>query len=92
MCIAGIDEPFEDYNPYDTLQNSMKANTAGLQATFTRTALATAGGPAIDYAMMGDGLKGAISGLGLYINGERVGEIITPTVNSELVSYEVRRT
>lgn len=92
MCIAGLDEPLEDYNPYDTLQNSMKANTAGLQATFTRTVLATAGGPAMDYAMMGNELKGAINGLGLYISGQKVGEIITPTVNNELVTYEVRRT
>lgn len=91
MCIAGLDEPLEDYNPYDTLQNSMKANTAGLQATFARTVLATAGGPAIDYAMMGDELKGAISGAAVYLNGEKVGELITPTVNNELADYTDRR-
>lgn len=91
MCIAGLDEPLEDYNPYETLQNSMKANIGGLQATFARTALATAGGPAIDYAMMGDELKGAISGAAVYLNGEKVGELITPTVNNELADYTDRR-
>lgn len=91
MCIAGLDEPIEDYNPYDTLQNSMKANTAGLQATFTRTALATAGGSTLDYAMMGDELKGALKGAGVYLNGEKVGELITPTVNNELADYTDRR-
>ena len=40
MCIEGIDEPFEDYNPYETLQNSMEANIGGLKATY---ASATAG-------------------------------------------------
>lgn len=34
MCIAGMDEPLEEYNPYDTLQNSMQANIGGLKASF----------------------------------------------------------
>lgn len=91
MCIAGLDEPLEDYNPFDTLQHSMKANIGGLQATFTRTALATAGGPAMDYVAMGNELKGAINGAAVYLNGEKVGQLITPTVNDELADYTDRR-
>ena len=91
MCIAGLDEPIEDYNPYDTLQNSMKANVAGLQASFDRTSFAMAGGPVMDYAAMGDELKGAINGAAVYLNGEKVGQLITPTVNNELADYTDRR-
>jgi hypothetical protein len=91
MCIAGMDEPLEDYNPYETLQDSMKANISGLQASFAKASFAIAGGPAMDYTAMGDELRGAISGLGVFMNGERVGELVTPTVNSELADCADRR-
>jgi hypothetical protein len=91
MCIAGLDEPLEDYNPFDTLQHSMKANISGLQASFAKASFAIAGGQSMDYAAMGDELRGAISGLGVFMNGERVGELVTPTVNSELADCADRR-
>ena len=34
MCVEGMDEPLEEYNPYDTLNNSMRANVDTLKANF----------------------------------------------------------
>lgn len=34
MCMEGFDEPIADYNPYDTLQKSFKANKDTLAADF----------------------------------------------------------
>lgn len=34
MCIEGFDNPLEEYNPYDTLKNSMRANVSALQGVF----------------------------------------------------------
>lgn len=34
MCIEGFDEPIEDYNPYDSLRESFKANKDTLAADF----------------------------------------------------------
>lgn len=34
MCVEGMDEPLEDYNPYDTLRKSMKANIGTMKADF----------------------------------------------------------
>ena len=32
MCVAGMDEPIADYNPYDTLNKSIKANASTMKA------------------------------------------------------------
>lgn len=46
MCIMGFDEPMEDFNPFETFQNSMEANIGGLKATYaSATAGMTGGGP-----------------------------------------------
>lgn len=34
MCVAGMDEPIADYNPYDTLNKSIKANASTMKANF----------------------------------------------------------
>lgn len=34
MCVEGFDEPLEDYNPYDTLNKSMKANVDTMKSNF----------------------------------------------------------
>lgn len=34
MCVAGMDEPIADYNPYDTMNKSMKANIGTMRANF----------------------------------------------------------
>ena len=91
MCIAGLDEPIEDYNPYETLQHSMKANISGLQTAFASNAFVTSGGTSMDYAAMGSEFKGAINGLGVYMSGEKVGHIVSPTVNMDFAKYDTRR-
>ncbi len=34
MCLAGFEEPMEDFNPYGILQHSMKANVGAMRTTF----------------------------------------------------------
>lgn len=36
MCVEGVDEPLEEYNPYETFQDSMETNISGLKATYAR--------------------------------------------------------
>lgn len=92
MCIAGMDEPLEDYNPYDTLQNSMEANIGGLKSTFEASVAYATDGFNMDYSALGDEMKNSLQGVGIYMDGQKVGQLITPTVNSELAVYDNRRT
>lgn len=77
MCIAGLDEPFEDYNPYETFQNSMKVNVSGLQSSFAAHAqFADAQGfdyEAIAGAVM-DGIEAG--GLTVKIGAREFGRIV----------------
>lgn len=34
MCVAGMDEPLEEYNPYDTIEKSMQSNIIPLKASY----------------------------------------------------------
>ena len=91
MCIAGFEEPMEDFNPYQNLQNSMEANVGTLKATFAKASPQVGNGFAFDYGQFGQEMKSIISGMGVYMNGERVGQLIAPTVNDEFSVYATRR-
>lgn len=91
MCVAGFDEPIEDYNPYDTLQDSMEANVGSLKASFASATQGTYASFSIDYDRMGQEMRNAVKDMAVDMDGQTVGRIVTPTVNSELVDYENRR-
>lgn len=91
MCVAGFEQPMEEFNPYKTLQNSMEANIGGLKATFAKTSAQSGNSFAFDYGQFGQEVKSSIQGVGVYLNGEKVGQLITPTINNELSTYSLRR-
>lgn len=88
MCIAGFDQEFEDYNPYETLQDSFKANAGTLQASFS------AGAPGFNFSTDGIGAQvaQAIQGMGVFIDGRVAGSLIAASVNNSLGQINARRT
>lgn len=50
MCVEGVDEPLEEYNPYETFQNSMEANIGGLKDTYASATSRLGGGGPVNYS------------------------------------------
>ena len=93
MCVAGMDEPLEEYNPYETLNKSMALNTGSLRAEFAGayTGLSAAG-VHIDYDRMGQEMKMAIDGMSVTIDGRKAGQMMAQPVNDALGRINQRRT
>lgn len=93
MCVAGMDEPLEEYDPYETLNKSMALNTGSLRAEFAGayTGLSAAGAY-IDYDRMGQEMKMAIDGMSVTIDGRKAGQMMAQPVNDALGRINQRRT
>lgn len=93
MCVAGMDEPLEEYDPYDTLNKSMALNTGSLRAEFAGayTGLPAAGAY-IDYDRMGQEMKRAVDGMSVTIDGRKAGQMMAQPVNDALGRINQRRT
>lgn len=79
MCIEGFDQEFDEYNPYDTLSASMKANAGTLKMNY----LAGMGNfsqssSKIDYNKMGEATASAFerAGLKIVIGNKEAGRIM----------------
>lgn len=64
MCVEGFEEPLEDYNPYDTLNASMKANRNTLKMNYN-AGLNLNG--LVDYDKMGEKMVNAFEKAGLTV-------------------------
>jgi len=93
MCVAGMDEPLEKYDPYDTLNRSMALNTGSIRAEFAGayTALPAAGVP-IDYGRMGQEMRNAVDGMAVCLDGRKAGQMMAQPVNDALGRINLRRT
>ena len=91
MCVAGFEQPMEEFNPYKMLQNSMEANIGGLKATFAKTSAQSGTSFAFDYGQFGQEVRSSMQGVSIYMDSRKVGELIAPTVNNELSTYASRR-
>lgn len=83
MCVAGIDEPLEDYNPYDTLNKSMKMNAGVMTINHRYSAGGTNGVSRVDYKGMADAFAYALgkSGLTVKVNNRDFGRVIREVVS-----------
>lgn len=93
MCVAGMDEPLEEYDPYETLNKSMALNTGSMRAEFAGAykGLSATGG-SIDYDRMGQEMKKAVDGMAVNIDGRKAGQMMAQPVNDELGRINQRRT
>ena len=93
MCVAGMEEPLEEYDPYETLNKSMALNTGSMRAEFAGayTGFSVAGG-SIDYDRMGQEMKRAVDGMAVNIDGRKAGQMMAQPVNDELGRINKRRT
>lgn len=93
MCVAGLDEPIADYNPYDTLDRTLKAGAKGVTASLV---VAGAGQNAniqqFDYSRMGVEMQNAINGMVVSMDSKPVGRLVAQTVNEEIGRINGRRT
>lgn len=93
MCIAGMDEPIEDYNPYDTLNKSIKENAGTMTANFVGSgSYAENMSLGIDYEALGSSFAKAMVGLAVNMDGKRVGTLIAPHVDYALGDIATVRT
>lgn len=93
MCIAGMDEPIEDYNPYDTLNKSIKENAGTMTANFVGSgSYAENISLGIDYEALGSSFAKAMVGLAVNMDGKRVGTLIAPHVDYALGDIATVRT
>jgi len=93
MCVAGMDEPLEQYDPYDTLNKSMELNTGAFRAEFAGAYTERqAAGLSIDYGRMGQEMKNAVNGMSVSMDGRKVGQMVAEPVNAELGRINIRRT
>lgn len=83
MCVAGIDEPLEDYNPYDTLNKSMKMNAGIMTINHKYSASGIGSATRTDYTGMADAFVYALgrAGLTVKINNKDFGRVIREVVN-----------
>lgn len=93
MCIAGMDEPIEDYNPYDTLNKSIKENAGTMTANFVGSgSYAENMSLGIDYEALGSSFAKAMVGLAVNMDGKRVGTLIASHVDYALGDIATVRT
>lgn len=82
MCVAGMDEPIADYNPYDTLNKSIKANASTMKANFVGSGSYAATYNAVyDYDAQAQAIARALKGMSVNIDGRRAGKLLTPYVD-----------
>lgn len=68
MCVAGLDEPLEEYNPYDTVSKSFKANPYTLASNFAGTSRAIYTAQAsMDYGRMAGAMVTAFERAGFKV-------------------------
>ena len=70
MCVAGLDEPLEEYNPYDTSLKSLKVNEGTLASSFAVTAKNSYGVGTVshsDYRKMADAMTTAFERVGFKV-------------------------
>ena len=70
MCVAGLDEPLAEYNPYDTALKSLKVNEGTLASSFAVTAKNSYGVGAVshsDYRKMADAMTTAFERVGFKV-------------------------
>ena len=93
MCVAGMDEPIADYNPYDTLNKSIKANASTMKANFVGSGSYAATYNAVyDYDAQAQATARALKGMSVNIDGKRAGKIIAPHVDAALGDFATVRT
>lgn len=93
MCIAGMDEPIADYNPYDTLNKSIKANVGTMKANFVGSgSYAENMNLGIDYDTFGNRVANAMTGMAVNMDGKRVGTLVAPHVDYALANLAAVRT
>lgn len=80
MCVAGMDEPIADYNPYDTLNKSIKANASTMKANFVGSGSYAATYNAV-YDYDAQATARALKGMSVNIDGRRAGKLLTPYVD-----------
>ncbi|HEX2935802.1 MAG TPA: hypothetical protein VHO72_10655, partial [Bacteroidales bacterium] len=76
MCVAGFEEPLEEYNPYDTLTKSMKANKTTMQMNYVAGMSVNAQSQnLINYDRLGESVVSAFvkSGTGISLDGRTAG-------------------
>lgn len=83
MCVAGMDGPLEEYNPYDTVRRSFKTNPHTLAASFAGTATsAYTVAPAVNYDKMASVMVSAFerAGLKVEIGHREFGRIVREVI------------
>lgn len=76
MCVEGFEQPLEDYNPYDTLSASMKANKTTMQMNYVAGMSVNAQSQnLINYDRLGESVVNAFvsSGTGVMIGDREAG-------------------
>lgn len=82
MCVEGFDEPIDDYNPYDTLNKSIKANAGVMKANFVGSGSYAENYVAeYDYKAAAEATADALKGMTVNIDGRRAGKILAPSID-----------
>ena len=93
MCVAGMDEPIADYDPYDTLDRTLKAGAKGMTASFGVADHGQAGvTERFDYDRMGMEMRNAMGGMAVNMDSKPVGKLVASAVDEELGRINGRRT
>lgn len=79
MCVEGMDQPIEDYNPYATLNKSIKMGKGVMRMEHDVSAANAGKDVFIDYAMMGKEMLRAFksAGLTVKIGNREMGRIVS---------------
>lgn len=88
MCIAGFDNEFEDYDPYESLQDSLSGNPRSIEASLFGS---TGNSLGIDYSSMSGMFKDALKGMAVMIDGRTAGMLLAQPVNEALGTFATRR-
>lgn len=83
MCVAGMNEPLEDYNPYDTLNKSMQMNAGTMTINHKYSTGGANSTSRADYMGMADAFVYALgkSGLTVKVNNRDFGRVIREVVS-----------
>lgn len=85
MCVEGFEEPFEDYDPYDTLTQSMKENSLTMKMNYA-AGLSSASGSTngFNYEKFGSATVDAFerAGLKIDVNSRELGRVIRGVVTA----------
>lgn len=93
MCVEGFDEPIDDYNPYDTLNKSIKANAGVMKANFVGSGSYAENYTAVyDYEAAAEATANALKGMTVNIDGRRAGKLLAPTIDKYQGEISQKRT